>query len=85
MAGKENNVNGYLKEDMYITINKNELKNLKVALKYDGPLKAPVLKDEKIGDLIIETKSDRKLIPVYSSEKIKKVNFLKVYSCLLII
>ncbi len=75
--GKKNNVNGYLKEDMYITINKNELKNLKVALKYDGPLKAPVLKDEKIGDLIIETKSDRKLIPVYSSEKIKKVNFLK--------
>ena len=49
--GKKNNVNGYLKEDMYITINKNELKNLKVALKYDGPLKAPVLKDEKIGDL----------------------------------
>ena len=75
--GKKNNVNGYLKEDMYITINKNELKNLKVALKYDGPLKAPVLKDEKIGDLIIETKSDRKLIPVYSSEKIKKVNFFK--------
>ena len=75
--GKKNSVNGYLKEDMYITINKNELKNLKVALKYNGPLKAPVLKDEKIGDLIIETKSDKKLIPVYSSEKIKKVNFLK--------
>ena len=75
--GKKNSVNGYLKEDMYITINKNELKNLKVALKYNGPLKAPVLKDEKIGDLIIQTKSDKKLIPVYSSEKIKKVNFLK--------
>jgi len=75
--GKKEKINGYIKKDLYITINKNELKDLKVHLKYDGPIKAPILKDKKIGDLIIQTKDDEKTIPIYSSEKIKKVNFLK--------
>tara|TARA_Y100000590_G_C15337916_1_gene870308 strand:- start:46 stop:777 length:732 start_codon:yes stop_codon:yes gene_type:complete len=75
--GKKNKVDGYTKEDLYITIQKNEAKDLKVSLNYTGPLKAPIDKDQKIGDLIIETVDDQKSIPVYSSEKIKKVNFIK--------
>ena len=74
---KKNKVDGYTKEDLYITIQKNEAKDLKVSLNYTGPLKAPIDKDQKIGDLIIETVDDQKSIPVYSSEKIKKVNFIK--------
>ena len=75
--GKKNKVDGYTKEDLYITIQKNEAKDLKVSLNYTGPLKAPIDKDQKIGDLIIETVDEQKSIPVYSSEKIKKVNFIK--------
>ena len=75
--GKKTEVAGYVKEDLYVTINKNELKDLKVLLNYAGPLKAPVSKDQEIGILKIETKNDKLEIPVYSSEKIKKVNFIK--------
>jgi D-alanyl-D-alanine carboxypeptidase (penicillin-binding protein 5/6) len=75
--GKKNNVAGYVKEDQYITIQKNELKDLKVSLNYTGPLKAPISKDQEIGNLIIETGDEEKSIPVYSSEAVKKVNFIK--------
>ena len=75
--GKKTEVAGYVKEDLYVTINKNELKDLRVSLNYAGPLKAPVSKDQEIGILKIETKNDKLEIPVYSSEKIKKVNFIK--------
>ena len=75
--GKNEKVKGYVKEDLYITINKNELKDLKVSLMYSGPLKAPIAKDDKIGNLVIETSNEKRNIEVYSSEKIKKVNFIK--------
>ncbi len=75
--GKKNNVAGYVKEDQYITIQKNELKDLKVSLNYTGPLKAPISKDQKIGNLIIETGDEERSIPVYSGEAVKKVNFIK--------
>jgi len=75
--GKKNKVAGHVKEDQYITIQKNELKDLKVSLNYTGPLKAPISKDQEIGNLIIETGDEEKSIPVYSSEAVKKVNFIK--------
>ena len=75
--GKKNEIDGYIKEDLYVTIQKNELKDLKVSLNYLGPLKAPISKDQEIGNLIIELGDEKKSIPVYSSEKVKKVNFIK--------
>ena len=77
MAWKKNKVDGYVKEDLYVTIQKNELKDLKVSLDYTGPLIAPISKDQEIGNLIIKTGDEERSIPVYSSEKIKKVNFIK--------
>ena len=75
--GKKNDVKGYIKEDLYITIKKNQIKNMKVLLDYTGPLKAPILKDQEIGNLLIEIDGEKRTIPVFASEKIKKVNFLK--------
>jgi len=76
--GKEDFVEGIVKEDIYITIFKKELKNFKVFLEYNGPIKAPIKKDQEIGNLIIETPDDEKIkFPIYSSKKIKKVNFFK--------
>ena len=75
--GKIEKVKGYVKEDLYITINKNELKDLKVSLMYSGPLKAPINKDDKIGNLVIETSNEKRNIEVFSSENIKKINFIK--------
>ena len=76
--GKEDFVEGIVKEDIYITIFKKELKNFKVFLEYNGPIKAPIKKDQEIGNLIIETPDDETIkFPIYSAKKIKKVNFFK--------
>ncbi len=75
--GKENKVLGYSKEDLYLTISKKNLKDIKVTLNYTGPLKAPINKDQEIGTLSIEVNEEERKIPIYSSEKVKKVNFIK--------
>ena len=67
-----------VKEDIYITIFKKELKNFRVFLEYNGPIKAPIKKDQEIGNLVIETPSEETIkFPIYSAKKIKKVNFFK--------
>ena len=75
--GKKDNIPGYIKDDLYVTIKKNELKNFKVSLNYNGPLKAPIKKDQEIGSLVIKKGDISETIKVYSSEKVKKVNFIK--------
>ena len=76
--GKDDFVEGYLKEDIYVTIFKKEIKNLKVYLKYNGPLKAPIKKDQEIGNLVLEIPNEvEKVFPIYSSQSVKKVNFFK--------
>ena len=76
--GKKDTVKGKTKEDVFVTINKKDVKSFKVFIKYDGPLKAPIKKDDEIGQIIIKTKSDEDLeVPVYASEDVKKVNFFR--------
>ena len=77
--GKKDFVQGTVKEDVYLTIPKKSVKDLKVYIKYNGPIKAPINKDQEIGTLIVETseEDEAREIPVYAKEKVKKVNFLK--------
>jgi len=75
--GKQETIDGYVNEDIYLTINKKDLRNLKVNVNYTGPLKAPIKKDQELGKLIIELGDELKEYPVYSSNKVKKVNFFK--------
>ena len=66
------------KEDYYITINKKNVRNLQVSLKYNGPIVAPVDKGEKIAELVVSNKSETiKTLPLYAAEDLKKVNFFK--------
>ncbi len=66
------------KEDYYVTINKKDIRNLNVNLKYNGPIVAPVNKGEKVGNLIISNKEEIiKTLPLYATEDLKKVNFFK--------
>ena len=44
--GKKEKIQVITKEDYYITINKKDIRNLKVSLKYDGPIVAPIDKGE---------------------------------------
>ena len=76
--GKSKKIQVTTKEDYYITINKKDIRNLKVALKYDGPIVAPVQKGEKIAQLDILIKDELiKSLPLYAAENLKKVNFFK--------
>ena len=76
--GKENIVEGLLKEDIYVTIQKKEVKDLKVKLEYNGPIKAPIKEGQQIGNLILESQNEEvKKFPIYASKSVKKVNFFK--------
>ena len=47
--GKDSHVDVYVNENIYKTIKKAKKRLLKVALKYDGPIEAPIKKDDIIG------------------------------------
>ena len=75
--GKQDFVEAYSKEDIYKTIKKAKKKLLKVSVKYDGPIEAPINKDKKIATLKVVY--DDELVGEYdllASKEIKKVNFL---------
>ncbi len=76
--GRKNKIRATTKEDYYITINKKDIRNLKVSLKYSGPIVAPIQKNSKIAELIITNKDELiKSLPLYAEEDLKKVNFFK--------
>ena len=76
--GNSNKVKAQTKNDFYLTINKKDVRNLSVSLVYEGPIKAPIFVDQQIGSLRIMNKDKTiKELPLYSSEKIGKVNFFK--------
>ena len=73
--GKQESVKGYVKEDIYKTIKKGRKKELKVQIEYQGPIKAPIEKDQEIGLLKIFYKNE--LISehkIFSMNAVKKVN-----------
>jgi len=75
--GKDDYVQSYTREDIYKTIKKAKKKLLKVSVNYDGPIEAPIKKDEKIATLKVVY--DDELIGEYdllSSKEVKKVNFI---------
>ena len=76
--GKEDKIKAVTKKDYYLTVNKKDIRNLSVLLKYNGPVVAPIQKGEKIASLVI-LKKDKiiKTLPLYAAENLKKVNFFK--------
>ena len=76
--GKNNKIKATTKENYYLTINKKDLRNLKVSLSYDGPIEAPVQKGDKVANLIVFNKDEIvKTLPLFAFEDLKKVNFFK--------
>ena len=76
--GKTNKIRATTKEDYFLTINKKDVRNLNVSIKYDGPIAAPIQKGEQVAELVISSKEKIiKNLPLYASEDLKKVNFFK--------
>ena len=73
--GKQSAVDVYVNKDIYKTIKKAKKKLLKVSIKYDGPIEAPVKKNQKVG--LFRVVYDDELIGEYdllASSDVQKVN-----------
>jgi serine-type D-Ala-D-Ala carboxypeptidase (penicillin-binding protein 5/6) len=73
--GKEQSVDVHINQDVYKTIKKAKKKLLKVTVKYQGPIEAPIKKDEVVGKLRIIY--DQDLVGEYdllASKEVEKVN-----------
>ena len=73
--GKKSTVGAYVKGDIYKTIPKARKKFLKVTVVYNGPIQAPIKKDDILGKLKITYKNE----PVgeydlFAFEDVKKLN-----------
>ena len=73
--GKESQVDVYVNENIYKTIKKAKKKLLKVTLKYEGPIEAPVKKNDVIGKFKVVY--DEELVGEYdllAAKSVEKVN-----------
>ncbi len=57
--GTQKKIKSYINEDVYQTIPKAKKKYLKVSVNYQGPLKAPILKNDIIGKVKISYKDEQ--------------------------
>ena len=76
--GKKDTVGAYVKNDIYKTIPKARKKYLKVSVTYNGPIQAPVKKDDILGKLKVTYKNE--LIEEYNLFAIEDVKKLNVFS-----
>ena len=79
--GKKDNVGAYVKKDIYKTIPKARKKNLKVSIMYNGPIHAPIKKDDILGKLIVTYKNE--LIEEYDLFAFNDVKKLNIFSRLI--
>ena len=79
--GKKDKVKSYIKNDIYKTIPKARKKYLKVLLNYDGPIEAPIKKDDKIGKYKIFYKDN--LVAEHDVFALEDVEKLNIFSRLL--
>ena len=56
--GKKKSIKAYINKDLYKTIPKAKKKYLKILMNYEGPVKAPIKKNDVIGTLKIFFKDD---------------------------
>ena len=76
--GKKKKISTYVKKDIYKTIPKARKRYLKAVMFYEGPVKAPILKDEKLGKLRIYYKDD--LIEEHDLFAFEEVKILNIFS-----
>ena len=66
---RQDKIKAVTKEDFYITINKKDIRNLKVTLNYEGPIVAPIFEDEKIAELVVLNKNEvLKKLPLHAAK-----------------
>ena len=79
--GKNSTVKVYTNEDIYKTIKKGQKKKLKVKILYEGPIEAPIEKDQIIAKLSIIYDQDQ--IGEYDLLALKEVKKVNIFSRLM--
>tara|TARA_B100000700_G_C14954140_1_gene813129 strand:+ start:51 stop:1205 length:1155 start_codon:yes stop_codon:yes gene_type:complete len=72
--GQNEQVGVYSNSDIYKTIKKARLKKLNVKIVYDGPIEAPIKKNDVIAKLIIDYDGELSEYELLASQNIKKKN-----------
>ena len=79
--GKQNNVKVYTKKDIYKTIKKARKKNLKISVNYEGPIEAPINKDDVLAKLKVVYEGE--IIGEYNLYALQDVKKLNMFSRLM--
>ena len=79
--GKDRTVKVYTKENIYKTIKKGQKKKLKAKVIYEGPIEAPIKKDQKLAKLKIVY--DEELIGEYDLLALNEVKRVNMFSRLM--
>ncbi len=79
--GKENTVKVYIKQDIFKIIKKGQKRKLKAKLIYDGPIEAPIKKDQKLAQLKIYY--DQEQIGAYDLLALNEVKKVNIFSRLI--
>ena len=79
--GKENSVEVYTEENIYKTIKKGQKRKLKIKVVYNGPVEAPIQKNQAIAKLKIIY--DEELIDEYDLLAFKEINKVNIFSRLI--
>ena len=82
--GKKNRVDVIPSEDFYITIPKRKKNIVKSILEYEGPVKSPILKGDKLGLLKVYISDELiKEIDILAAEDVKRANiFARLFTSL---
>ena len=75
--GKKKEVDVYINEDIFITVSKGKKKLLSANIEYQGPIHAPINKDQKVAVLnIFENKKLISTHNVLAMHEVKRVNII---------
>ncbi|MBN9412764.1 MAG: D-alanyl-D-alanine carboxypeptidase [Candidatus Paracaedimonas acanthamoebae] len=76
--GNKSSIEMLVEEDVYVTLPRHESKNLKIEVKYQSPIPAPIKAGQRVGTLIIKglnTNKDRE-IPLVAGSQVEKADFI---------
>ena len=79
--GKKKSIKAYINKDLYKTIPKARKKYLKIIMNYEGPVKAPIKKNDVIGTLKIFFKDD--LLEEHNLLAFENVDRVNIFSRIL--
>ena len=75
--GKKQKVEGFVNEDIYLTVPKRKKSTINAVIEYNGPIQAPIKKGDKIGILNVFVESSLYgQYDVFSNENIKRSNII---------